>query len=80
HTHGSGLRATELSDEDRRHPVGRQDGFLTVIVPAYARDGIDFSRAGVWECRSLSWSRMAPDEVSARLHVISDEEAQHVLG
>lgn len=80
HTHGSGLRATELSDEDRRHPVGRQDGFLTLIVPDYAREGIDFLQAGVWECRALSWSRVSPDEVCARLHVISDEEVQRVLG
>lgn len=80
HTHGSGLRATELSDEDRRHPAGRQDGFLTLIVPEYARDGIDFSRAGVWECRALSWSRVPPREVCVRLHVISDEEAQRVIG
>lgn len=80
HTHGSGPRVTELSDEDRRHPAGRQDGFLTLIVPDYARDGIDFSRAGVWECRAVSWSRVPPHDVSALLHVISDEEARRVLG
>ncbi|MGO8948679.1 MAG: hypothetical protein ACLQUY_13675 [Ktedonobacterales bacterium] len=80
HTHGSGPRATELSDEDRRHPAGRQDGFLTLIVANYARVGIDFSRVGAWECRALLWSRLTPDEVSLRLHVISGKEAQCVIG
>ncbi len=80
HTHGSGPRATELSAEDRRHPAGRQDGFLTLIVPGYADNGIDFSQAGVWECRDLSWARLAPDQIHSRLHVIQEEEARRVLG
>lgn len=80
HTHGSGPRATELSAEDRRHPAGRQDGFLTLIVPGYANNGIDFSQAGVWECRDLSWARLAPDQIRSRLHVIQEEEARRVLG
>jgi len=80
HTHGSGPRATELSDEDRRHPAGRQDGFLTLIVPEYADNGIDFSQAGVWECRNMSWTRFAPDQIRSRLHVIQEKEVRRVLG
>lgn len=80
HTHGDGPRATELSDEDRRHPAGRQDGFLTIIVPGYARRGIDFARTGVWECRALEWVRLSPEETGARLRIVGDEEARHALG
>lgn len=80
HTHGDGPRATELSDEDRRHPAGRQDGFLTIIVPGYARRGIDFARTGNWECRALDWARLTPEETDARLRIVSDEEARHALG
>ena len=80
HTHGFGQRATELSAEDRRHPAGRQDGFLTLIVPGYASSGINFSQAGVWECRNLSWTRLAPDQVCSRLHIIEEEEVRRVLG
>ena len=80
HTHGSGPEATELSDEDRRHPAGRQDGFLTVIVPGYARRGIRFLRTGVWECRALAWARLRPEEVDVRLRAVSEEEVRRVLG
>ncbi len=80
HTHGVGPRATELSDEDRRHPAGRQDGFLTIIVPGYARRGIDFARAGVWECRALEWAKLSANEVGARLRIVNDEVARHALG
>ncbi len=80
HTHGDGPRATELSDEDRRHPAGRQDGFLTIIVPGYARRGIDFARAGVWECRALEWAKLPTTEVVTRLRVVSDEEARNAIG
>lgn len=80
HTHGFGPRATELSTEDRLHPAGRQDGFLTLIVPDYASSGIDFSQAGIWECRNLSWTRLAPDQVCSRLHIIEEEEVRCVLG
>ena len=80
HTHGSGPRATELSDEDRRHPAGRQNGFLTLIIPGYADNGIDFSQAGVWECRDLSWVRLAPDQICSYLHIVQDKEMQNVLG
>lgn len=80
HTHGPGSWATELSDEDRRHPAGRQDGFLTLIVPGYARNGIDVTRAGVWECRRLTWARLAPDQVRSRLHVLLEEEVRRVIG
>lgn len=79
HTHGYGPGATEISEEDRRHPAGRQDGFLTIIVPYYARDGMDFSRVGIWECASLEWTRMRPGDVRVRVHIVSDEEARHVL-
>ena len=79
HTHGDGPRATEMSDEDRRHPAGRQDGFLTIIVPGYASRGIDFLQAGVWECRDLVWHKLAMQEVRARLHVIDDREVRHGL-
>jgi hypothetical protein len=79
HTHGDGPWATELSDEDRHHPAGRQDGFLTIIIPAYARDGIDFCRAGVWECRDLVWHKLPTQAVHDRLRVVSDQEARDVL-
>ncbi len=79
HTHGDGPRATEMSDEDRRHPAGRQDGFLTIIVPGYARGGVDFALAGVWECRALAWQRLKTHEVQARLRVVDDEEARRAL-
>lgn len=79
HTHGNGPLATEMSEEDRRHPAGRQDGFLTVIVPGYARTGIDFRRAGIWECGNLSWFKLPPAEVTRRVRVISDEEARNAL-
>jgi hypothetical protein len=80
HTHGHGSRATELSDEDRRHPAGRQDGFLTLIVPDYARNNIDVTRAGVWECQRLTWVRLTPEQVRSRLFVLSEQEARRVLG
>lgn len=79
HTHGDGPKATELSDEDRRHPAGRQEGFLTIIIPAYARDGIDFSHAGVWECRGLVWHKLSPEAVRDQLRVVSDQEARDAL-
>ena len=79
HTHGGGPWATELSDEDRRHPAGRQDGFLTIIVPDYARTGIVLSSAGVWECRGLVWTKLSLQEVRARLRVVADEEARSEL-
>jgi hypothetical protein len=72
--------ATELSEEDRRHPAGRQDGFLTVIVPGYAHRGIEFLRAGVWECRTLAWARLGPEEVDIRLRVVLEEDVRRVLG
>lgn len=79
HTHGDGPFATELSEEDRRHPAGRQEGFLTMIVTGYARHGIDFRRAGVWECRHLNYQRVPSAEVTRRLRVVTDEEVRHVL-
>lgn len=79
HTHGDGPWATELSDEGRRHPAGRQDSFLTIIIPAYARDGIDFSRAGVWECRGLVWRKLPSHAVRNRLRVVPDQEARDAL-
>lgn len=79
HTHGSGPRATELSCEDRRHPAGRQEGFLTIIVTDYARLGIQFERAGVWKCRNLEWVRMSPQGVREQLLIVTDAEARRVL-
>jgi hypothetical protein len=80
HTHGDGRWATELSKEDRRHPAGRQNGFLTIIVPSYARHGIDFDRAGVWECHDLLWHRLPLQAVHDRLRVVADQEVCDVLG
>lgn len=80
HTHGSGPRATELSCEDRRHPAGRQEGFLTIIVTDYARFGIQFERAGVWACRNLEWVRVSPQQTRERLLIVTDAEARRVLG
>jgi hypothetical protein len=79
HTHGDGRWATEMSDEDRRHPAGRAEGFLTIIIPGYARAGIDFPRAGVWECRSLIWAKLTHTDVRTRLRVVEDQEARDVL-
>lgn len=79
HTHGNGQRATELSDEDRRHPAGRNDGFITLIVPGYAERGIDLDQAGVWECTNLVWRRMPLMDVRSRLRVVSDEEGRDAL-
>ncbi len=79
HTHGDGPCATELSDEDRRHPAGRQNGFLTIIVPGYARNGIDFRHAGVWECRELVWHRLPLQAIRGRLRVVADQEARDAL-
>jgi hypothetical protein len=80
HTHGSGPWATEMSEEDRRHPAGRQNGFLTIIIPGYARHGIDFGRAGVWECRDLVWHKLTAQAVRDHLRVVADQEARNVLG
>lgn len=80
HTHGSGPRATEMSDEDRRHPAGQQDGFLTIIVPGYARNGINFLRAGIWECRNLLWIKWQQQDIHTRLRVVEDEEARYAIG
>lgn len=80
HTHGTGPRATEMSDEDRRHPAGRQDGFLTIIVPGYARGGIDFLRAGIWECCNLTWMKWHQQDIHIRLRVVEDGEARYGLG
>ena len=79
HTHGSGPRATEMSDEDRRHPAGRQDGFLTIIVPDYARRGLEFEQSGVWACQALSWERLSAQQVQDRFHIVDDEEARRAL-
>lgn len=79
HTHGSGPRATDMSDEDRRHPAGRQDGFLTMIVPDYALHGIDFRRVGVWECRNLMWNKWHQRDVRTRIRVVEEEEARVAL-
>lgn len=75
HTHGEGIRATEISTEDCRYPVGRQEGFLTIIVPDYARGGIDLHRAGIWEYRDREWARLPGREVARRLRVVSKKEA-----
>lgn len=79
HTHADGPYATELSEEDRRHPAGRQDGFLTLIVTGYGRRGIDLPTAGVWECRSLAYEKLAPAEAVRRLRMVSDQEARDAL-
>lgn len=73
HTHGFGKNATLISEEDRRHPAGRQNGFLTLIIPGYANEGINFMQAGVWQCISLEWIRLKPQEVQARLLIVEDE-------
>jgi hypothetical protein len=80
HTHGGGGPwATEMSQEDRRHPAGRQDGFLTMIVPAYAQNGVDLGRMGVWECRDLIWQKLSPQEVKGRIRIGENEEIRYAL-
>lgn len=79
HTHGTGRYATEMSGEDRRHPVSRQDGFLTMIVTDYGRRGIDFRHVGVWEYRESMWAKLSVVEKTRRLIRISDKEARHAL-
>jgi hypothetical protein len=80
HTHGGqGSWATAMSEEDRRHPAGRQDGFLAMIVPAYATHGMSLERIGVWECRSLEWRRLSRCEVADRIRITDDEEIRNAL-
>jgi hypothetical protein len=68
-----------MSQEDRRHPAGRQDGFLTMIVPAYAQNGVDLGRMGVWECRDLIWQKLSPQEVKGRIRIGENEEIRYAL-
>lgn len=76
HTHrGEGPGATQISEEDRRHPASRHNGFLTVIVPGYARHGVDFRRAGLWECQGLEWLEMPRQEAISRLHLVGPNVA-----
>lgn len=79
HTHGPGSCATELSPIDRAHPVGRQNGFLTFIIPEYAKAGIDLATAGIWECLSQDWKRVSPDKSRVRFSVVPDAELTHEL-
>jgi hypothetical protein len=75
HTHGGrGARSTKISSIDTATPVSIRDGFLTVIVPAYAQDGIDFRTAGVWECHRLKWRRLSIRDVASRFSAVSTEE------
>ncbi len=78
HTHGAGPWATELSPVDRRYPISRQNGFLTVIVPNYAQDGLSFGISGVWECRASEWARLPATE-AARLRVMEDSAVRRAL-
>jgi len=81
HTHGGRSRwSTKISGVDVAHPVSVRDGFLTVIVPAYAEDGINFTTAGVWECRQLKWRRLNNSQVKQRFSVVSDDEVRGRLG
>jgi hypothetical protein len=81
HTHGGRSRwSTKISGVDVAHPVSVRDGFLTVIVPAYAEDGIDFTTAGVWECRQLKWRRLNNRQVKERLLVVLDDEVRARVG
>jgi hypothetical protein len=81
HTHGGRSRwSTKISGVDVAHPVSVRNGFLTVIVPAYAEDGIDFMEAGVWECRQLKWRRLTKRDVTQRFAVVPDEEVRLRLG
>jgi hypothetical protein len=68
-----------MSDEDRRHPASRVDGFFTVIIPGYARDGIEFQQAGCWESRRLVWHKLRPREVLQRFAIVPDQEARDAL-
>jgi len=79
HTHGRGRYATELSDTDRAYPIGRQAGFITVIVPGYAATGIEVARAGVWEYQPPDWVEVPTREASARLAIAADEEVRDRL-
>ncbi len=81
HTHGGrSAWSTKISGVDTAYPVSIRDGFLTVIVPAHAEDGIDFMNAGVWECRKLKWRRLAKRQVAERFAVFSDDEVRGRLG
>lgn len=79
HTHGRGLWATELSDTDRTFPIGRQPGFITVIVPAYAADGIELEQAGVWEHCPPEWLVLTSSEVRRRFSIASDGEIRGLV-
>jgi len=77
HTHGGrSAWSTRISSVDTAHPVSVRNGFLTVIVPAHAEDGIDFAVAGVWECMQLSWRRLSKRDVGSRFTVVPDQEVQ----
>lgn len=81
HTHGGRSRwSTRISSVDTAHPVSVRNGFLTVIVPAHAEDGIDFAAAGVWECSQLAWSRLSKRQVARRISVVSEDELVARLG
>lgn len=79
HTHGRGPSATELSDTDRTFPIGRQPGFITVIVPAYADGGIEFERAGVWEHCPPEWLEMGLAEVRRRFSITPAEDIREPI-
>ena len=77
HTHGN--HSTEISSPDKRHPVSVRDGFLTAIVPFYARGGLNFSEAGIWECRRLMWHLLPVGDGRDRFKITSDSEARTFL-
>jgi hypothetical protein len=79
HTHGRGLWATELSDTDRTYPIGRQAGFITVIVPAYAADGIVLAKAGVWEYCPPEWLEVPRTDVRRRFEIAPDQQVRELV-
>lgn len=72
HTHPGNI---PLSEADRRHPVGRQNGFLTVIVPDYAERGLSLETSRIWQLGNGIWSEIRRADVAKYFRIISPDEA-----
>jgi hypothetical protein len=76
HTHPGNI---PLSIADRIHPVGRTQGFLTVIVPYYCQRGMTLGNCQFWQVNHNSWLEMQPTEKREQIKIISAEEALKCL-
>lgn len=76
HTHPDDI---PLSEADRRQPVGRQNGFLTVIVPDYGQRGLSLTTCRIWQHGNGIWSELPKAEITKRFRIISTDEAIRCL-